>query len=218
MRDTRPSGHVAIELRGAEPVGRQHERAPRALRGRGIDGRIAHHHRESGRRSRERAKSGRVGLPRMRAVPAQHHREEPAQTELVEDLLRGRARLVRQHGQRSGTEQHREHFVHAFVGHGVIEQVPVVDGHEPLQRPGRVGIEAHVRQRALHQDPRTLTHHPDHVGNGQGRSAVPLHELGRGLGEVARRVDERAVQVEDNHRSVRLSSPKVCCIKHAHEP
>ena len=131
-------------------------------------------------------------------------REEPAQPQVTKDLLRRREWLVREHGQRPRLHQQRQDFVNPLVSDGMVEEPPVVDFKESRQRSRCRRIQANSRQGPGNQDRRALAHHADHFGFGERRSAQFLHQLRSRLGEIARGVDQRAVQVEDNHRRVRM--------------
>lgn len=90
----------------------------------------------------------------------------------------------------------REFLGDSGIRHRVIHQAAIVDLEEALEGGRRLGIEPRLLQRAAHQDGRAVADHGDDRRHRERRRAISLHQLAGGLAEVARRIDQRAVQIK----------------------
>ena len=102
-----------------------------------------------------------------------------------------------------GVERLRDTVVQA----GRLEQPLAVALEEDRQHVVERPVDARVPQRALDQQARAFADEADHhLERDRGRAGRdPLQRRVRGRGEVARGVDERAVEVEDEERHRRAS-------------
>ncbi len=89
----------------------------------------------------------------------------------------------------------------AVIGTRVIEQLAVVDLEEPVDGAG-ILRNARRRQRPADQDFRAFSNHPGHGVERKRRCAKLAEQLVDRVAEVARRVDERAVEVEGDQAPV----------------
>lgn len=140
----------------------------------------------------------RVGLTWKRPVTAKHSAAEVlSQAERVEDDPGRADRFVGQHRQRGITLQPREQVWDAVVGAGVAQQATVVHPQETLQRIGRL---KHPRGREGAGDERrgAVTNHPTNGFFAVSSPAAFLEDQVSRIGQIPARVDERAVEVEDD--------------------
>ena len=186
--------------RHAEAVAGQHERHRAAPRGLGVDRRVAdQHHRSAGGVPAQRQQAGGIGLARQRPVAGRPPRRSGSRTlQRVEQPLGRPARLVGEHGERQQRIERAQRVPQARVEAGGVEQALVVQREEAIERAGSPGVEAGRAQGPLHQHRGALADHADHLVAGQ---RPPAEFDGQGAGrrrQVGRRIDQRAVQIEDH--------------------
>ena len=167
-----------------------------------IDGGVSDHQRferRGLRRLRDREQSRRIRFPAGRRIAADHLKEPVRQLETLEDLCARALRLVRQHGQ---GEAVRPQFVERFRNAGVRlrmnGQALFVMREEAVERAGGVLPKRRRHQGAPYQHRGAVANHRGH-GIEIERSGAELDEQGIDrIGQIPARVDEGAVEVEDD--------------------
>src|SRR5919198_1217333 len=96
---------------------------------------------------------------------------------------------------RSPAGERRERVGHAGIGARVYEQPAVVDGEIALERVGRRD-QPRGREGARHEGRRPVADHAADCLFGERRAAARCEQLVRRVGDVAPRVDQRAVKIE----------------------
>ena len=142
----------------------------------------------------------RLRLARLRAVAAKHQvRKVRREPKAVENRLRCADRLVGEHGECPPCGEGVEQFRHPLVRDGMTQQPAVVDAQELLEGIGR---QRQVRrgERAGNEERRAVAHHPADRLFRMRRAATRLEHGIRRLGNVAPRIDERPVEIEDEQR------------------
>ncbi len=187
------------ELVAPDPPADSHEADVRLARGLEVDRRVAHEHRLLARgrdRGAEPVDERGVRLPRA-LVASEHGDEELEEPEVREDLARGPAGLVRRHGERPRERAQRVADPLVDVGrvHDVRRVVLEVEGKRSLEEVGPRG------DRALDEAPRPLAYEAPDLLARPRRQAEGLERGVRARREVVGRVDERPVEVEDDHRT-----------------
>ena len=141
-----------------------------------------------------------VGLSRESRVTADEARDMRRQLKRIEQPPRRHFWLVRQDAQPRMAGQTLHHFRHAGIRPGVQQKAPIVDGSKPRERVVHIRFEPRRRQCPDHESPRALAHHACHGVEGQRAPAVRLEHLVGALREIPLRVDERAVEIEDDQQ------------------
>jgi hypothetical protein len=78
----------------------------------------------------------------------------------------------------------------------VNEQPPIVDLAKSIERIRIVRIELRGCERALHEHLRALAHHTEYGLQRQRGRAVRREHFVRAVGQIAPRIDERAIEIE----------------------
>jgi len=94
----------------------------------------------------------------------------------------------------AGGAQRAQAGVHAGIGRRAVGQTFGIGGGDFLR--GQVGIDGRAFEGALGQDPHAVADVGGHFFQRQGRQAVPRAHGVRGRGQIRARIDQRAVEVE----------------------
>ncbi len=130
------------------------------------------------------------------------------EAELFDDRLADADRLVGEHGHRdAGGEEAVERLANAGVELGVVELVLAVVAEEEGQGLIDVLGGAEIAKRPLDQHGRAVA---DVLIDGLVLERIPAHEGERGIDRVRQieaRIDQRAIQIEDEQRHLRGLAP-----------
>ena len=118
----------------------------------------------------------------------------------------GRLGLVGEHGKARHRRQRLECREHSVVRPRRRQQTLVVALQELRERLVERPVDARGRDQAADQLARAIAHHGDNLLARQRGAPVDLEHGIAGVGQVLRRVDERAVEVED--KKCRHQSPE----------
>ena len=175
-----------------------------------IDRGVAYEHRAGWRCARvldEVLQSRRIRFARPLAVATHDLVEECSQAETVEHGFGGARRFIGEHGKTRVRLRRSQRLHDTGIRLRVVKQTPVVDLEKPreaLEQCGALsmGAETGGAKGAGDQQARTLTDHVTDGFFGDWRSTELGDELVGGIGKIAARVDERAVQVERDQAPV----------------
>lgn len=148
-------------------------------------------------------KAGGIRFSPMRRVAADDPAKAAGDVQALENPVGVTLRLVREHGQTSERREAVEHLARTSVERRMREETLVVE----LEKAGQVALDvklhARSRQCAPDQQRRALTDHARDCIDLERPAAVLDDQRVRGVREIAPRVDERSVEIEDNKAQAR---------------
>jgi hypothetical protein len=142
---------------------------------------------------------GRIRFSREWPIAADDRtgRKVTGQAKAVENLSRGGTRFIGQYCQRRATAQLFEHLFDPRIGACMRQEMAIVDREKPIERVGRP-FGTTRRKGARNERRCALADHPADLIFGKRIGAARFENRVGGVGDVAARVDERAVEVEND--------------------